>query len=67
MAELPAFAGLFVAGNITGIESGKLAIDQGTTAGLSIATHAGKGGSEMDQLLEKARQNIRTFRQSNSI
>ncbi len=60
-------AGLFVAGNITGIESGKIAMAQGTTAGLSIAKHAGKGGSEMDQLLEKAMQNIRTVRQKAAI
>jgi sarcosine oxidase, subunit alpha len=32
-------------------------------AGLSIAKHAGKDGSEMDQLLEKTMQNIRTVRQ----
>ena len=34
--------GLFVAGNITGIESGKIAMAQGTVAGLSIAKYASK-------------------------
>ncbi|RNB76244.1 NAD(P)/FAD-dependent oxidoreductase [Brevibacillus panacihumi] len=34
--------GLYVAGNITGIESAKVAIAQGTVAGLSIAADLGK-------------------------
>ena len=35
-------AGLFVAGNITGIESGKIAMAQGTVAGYSIVKQANK-------------------------
>ncbi|HLR63775.1 MAG TPA: NAD(P)/FAD-dependent oxidoreductase, partial [Lentibacillus sp.] len=36
--------GLYVAGNITGIEGAKVAIKQGVTAGLSIAANAGVKG-----------------------
>ncbi|MGM0900482.1 MAG: NAD(P)/FAD-dependent oxidoreductase [Bacillota bacterium] len=60
-------AGLFVAGNITGIESGKIAMAQGTIAGLSIAKHACKNGTEIDQLLDQAMQNVRTIRQNAAI
>jgi sarcosine oxidase subunit alpha len=59
--------GLFVAGNITGIESGKIAIAQGTTAGLSIAKHAGKGLGTIDQQLQQAIQNVLTVRQQAAI
>ncbi|MGD8191504.1 NAD(P)/FAD-dependent oxidoreductase [Brevibacillus ginsengisoli] len=38
--------GLYVAGNITGIESAKVASAQGTVAGLAIAADAGKLASE---------------------
>ncbi|KKI92132.1 sarcosine oxidase subunit alpha [Bacillus sp. SA1-12] len=59
--------GLFVAGNITGIESGKIAMAQGTTAGLSIAKHAGKGLGTIDQQLQQAIQNVHTVRQQAAI
>ncbi len=59
--------GLFVAGNITGIESGKIAMAQGTTAGLSIAKHAGKGLGKIDQQLQQAIQNIHTVRRQATI
>ncbi|SFB14769.1 sarcosine oxidase subunit alpha [Lentibacillus halodurans] len=54
--------GLFVAGNITGIEGAKVAIAQGTTAGLSIAQHAGVDGLEDEikesiQVVEETRDN----------
>jgi len=42
-------AGMYVAGNITGIESAKVARAQGTVAGLSIAARA-LGGSEQIKL-----------------
>ncbi|WP_242224866.1 NAD(P)/FAD-dependent oxidoreductase [Bacillus cereus group sp. BfR-BA-01380] len=59
--------GLFVAGNITGIESGKIAMTQGTTAGLSIAKHAGKGLGTIDQQLQQAVQHVRTVRKQAAI
>lgn len=46
--------GLFVAGNITGIESGKIALAQGTVAGLSIAKQAGKGDLGLANKLKEA-------------
>ncbi|WP_078410656.1 NAD(P)/FAD-dependent oxidoreductase [Priestia abyssalis] len=60
-------AGLFVAGNITGIESGKIAMAQGTIAGLSIAKHAGKRLDTMDQQLQQAIQNVRAVRRQAAI
>ncbi|MGG1659947.1 NAD(P)/FAD-dependent oxidoreductase [Brevibacillus sp. NRS-1366] len=60
-------AGLFVAGNITGIESGKIAMAQGTTAGLSIVKQAGKGSQTIDWQLQEAIQNVRSVRQQASI
>ncbi|MCM3734376.1 NAD(P)-binding domain-containing protein [Bacillus cytotoxicus] len=59
--------GLFVAGNITGIESGKIAMAQGTTAGVSIAKHAGKGLSTIDQKLQQAVQNVHIVRKQAAI
>ncbi|CAH2714939.1 Hydrogen cyanide synthase subunit HcnB [Neobacillus rhizosphaerae] len=59
--------GLFVAGNITGIESGKIAMAQGTTAGLSIAKHARKGADTLDEQLQQAVKNVRTVRQHAAI
>src|SRR5699024_2469047 len=40
--------GLYVAGNITGIEGAKVAIAQGRTAGLTIARNAGIAGLEQE-------------------
>lgn len=59
--------GLFVAGNITGIESGKIAMAQGTVAGLSIAKHAEKGWDTMGRQLQQAIQNVRTVRRQAAI
>lgn len=59
--------GLFVAGNITGIESGKIAMAQGTTAGLSIVKHAGKESNTIDQKLQQAVQHVRTVRRQAAI
>src|SRR5699024_1721823 len=52
--------GLYVAGNITGIEGAKVAIKQGVTAGLSIAANAGVKGLTQEirhsiQLTEQTR------------
>ncbi|MDR2995242.1 MAG: NAD(P)/FAD-dependent oxidoreductase [Bacillus cereus] len=55
--------GLFVAGNITGIESGKIAMAQGTVAGLSIAKFASKKRDIVDQQLYQAIQNVHSVRQ----
>lgn len=59
--------GLFVAGNITGIESGKIAIAQGTVAGLSIAKYAGEKHDIVDQQLYHAIQNVHSVRQKAAI
>ncbi|WP_436373574.1 NAD(P)/FAD-dependent oxidoreductase [Cytobacillus sp. BC1816] len=59
--------GLFVAGNITGIESGKIAMAQGTTAGISIAKHAGKGSTDINKKLDQALKNVHTVRQNAAI
>lgn len=55
--------GLFVAGNITGIESGKIAMAQGTVAGLSIAKFASEKRDIVDQQLYHAIQNVHSVRQ----
>ncbi|WP_144655784.1 NAD(P)/FAD-dependent oxidoreductase [Bacillus tropicus] len=60
-------AGLFVAGNITGIESGKIAMAQGTVAGLSIAKYASKKRDIVDQQLTHAIQNVHFVRQKAAI
>ncbi|MHC0038474.1 NAD(P)/FAD-dependent oxidoreductase [Pseudoneobacillus sp. C159] len=54
--------GLFVAGNITGIESGKIAMAQGTVAGLSIVKHAGVGRERIDKELLQAVDHVRVVR-----
>ncbi|MED1381992.1 sarcosine oxidase subunit alpha [Bacillus mycoides] len=59
--------GLFVAGNITGIESGKIAMVQGTVAGLSIAKHASEKLDVVDQQLQQAIQNVHSVRQKAAI
>ncbi|KAA0794656.1 NAD(P)/FAD-dependent oxidoreductase [Bacillus sp. BB56-3] len=59
--------GLFVAGNITGIESGKIAMAQGTVAGLSIAKYASKKRDIVDQQLYHAIQNVHFVRQKAAI
>ncbi|PEQ64879.1 NAD(P)/FAD-dependent oxidoreductase [Bacillus cereus] len=59
--------GLFVAGNITGIESGKIAMAQGTVAGLSIAKYASKKRDIVDQQLFHAIQNVHFVRQKSAI
>ncbi|WP_324659324.1 NAD(P)/FAD-dependent oxidoreductase [Bacillus cereus] len=59
--------GLFVAGNITGIESGKIAMAQGTVAGLSIAKYASKKPDIVDQQLSHAIQNVHFVRQKATI
>lgn len=60
-------SGLFVAGNITGIESGKIALAQGTLAGISISKRSGKGGNAINEHLHQAVQNVRTIRKKAAI
>lgn len=57
--------GLYVAGNITGIESAKVAMAQGTVAGLSIAKARGKLKNE--QPLSDALQQVKIVRQNATI
>ncbi|HBV88557.1 FAD-dependent oxidoreductase [Desulfosporosinus sp.] len=55
--------GLFVAGNITGIEGGKIAMAQGTVAGLAIVKRSGKEAGSIDRLLQKSVDYVRDVRQ----
>jgi sarcosine oxidase subunit alpha len=54
-------AGLYVAGNITGIESAKVAAAQGTVAGLSIADEFGKLPEK--KLLQTAMKKVEVVRE----
>lgn len=60
-------AGLYVAGNITGIESAKVARAQGTVAGLSIAKRQMKDVTSLDAKLHGAKQNVKTIREAATI
>ncbi|WP_243292147.1 NAD(P)/FAD-dependent oxidoreductase [Bacillus sp. FJAT-47783] len=53
--------GLYVAGNITGIESAKVAMAQGTVAGYSIAENMGVS-SLVEGKLQKALEHVRNVR-----
>ncbi|CAM4377832.1 sarcosine oxidase subunit alpha [Bacillus manliponensis] len=59
--------GLFVAGNITGIESGKIAMMQGTTAGLSIAKSALTHSKTVEEQLQQAMRKVHEVRQQTPI
>lgn len=59
--------GLFVAGNITGIESGKIAMAQGTVAGYSIVKQANKISHSVEQQLQQAVQHVHAVRQQAAI
>lgn len=59
--------GLFVAGNITGIESGKIAMMQGTTAGLSIVKYANNNTVAIVEQLQKAMKRVQQVRQQAAI
>ncbi|MBE5106743.1 NAD(P)/FAD-dependent oxidoreductase [Bacillus thuringiensis] len=60
-------SGLFVAGNITGIESGKIAMAQGTVAGYSIVKQANLKSNSVEQYLQKAIQNVHSVRHNAAI
>ncbi|WP_054950601.1 NAD(P)/FAD-dependent oxidoreductase [Numidum massiliense] len=55
-------AGLYVAGNITGIESAKVARAQGTVAGLSIANRNANGAGDIAPQLDAAKAAVQTIR-----
>lgn len=57
--------GLYVAGNITGIESAQVVIAQGRVAGLSIAADYGKLGE--NELLNEAMEKVEAVRQAAAI
>jgi len=59
--------GLFVAGNITGIESGKIALAQGTVAGLSIAKQTKKEDRIIVQGVNEAIQHVKNVRREAAI
>lgn len=54
--------GLYVAGNITGVESAKVAIAQGTVAGLSIAADASAPNAPGEAALADAMRRVRRTR-----
>lgn len=59
--------GLYVAGNITGIESGKVARAQGTLAGLSIARRKVEATGQIENQIQQAKINVRTIRENATI
>ncbi|MCM3767484.1 NAD(P)/FAD-dependent oxidoreductase [Neobacillus niacini] len=59
--------GLFVAGNITGIESGKVARAQGTLAGLSIANRVIGTDGQLENQIQQAKMNVKTIRENATI
>lgn len=59
--------GLYVAGNITGIESSKVAGAQGTLAGLSVAKRKEKNNTELDIKIAEAMRQVKTIRETASI
>lgn len=59
--------GLYVAGNITGIESAKVAREQGKVAGLSIASNKLKDTADIKHKVKEAMENVRNVRAAASI
>nr|WP_085994358.1 FAD-dependent oxidoreductase [Oceanobacillus senegalensis] len=53
---------LYVAGNITGVESAKVAMAQGRVAGLTIASEIMDNKGDMDTLIDKAMEQVRKVR-----
>ncbi|WP_394236001.1 NAD(P)/FAD-dependent oxidoreductase [Niallia oryzisoli] len=54
--------GLYVAGNITGVESAKVAMAQGKVAGLSIAAQRKTSSNRMDNQIQEAIENVKETR-----
>src|SRR5699024_4763800 len=59
--------GLYVAGNITGIESAKVAAAQGRVAGLSMAESQDNDKKGIDRRIRKAVQVVKTNRKEAAI
>lgn len=59
--------GLFVAGNITGIESSKVAKDQGTLAGISIANRKYGKNADLEFSIIEAKKQVHRTRDNASI
>ena len=59
--------GLFVAGNITGIESAKVARAQGTLAGLSIVKQKLRDQKDINAKIQQAVKNVKAVREAASI
>lgn len=59
--------GLYVAGNITGIESSKVASAQGTLAGLSIAKQKATDAADLSEKVKHAMKDVRQTRADASI
>lgn len=55
---------LYVAGNITGIESAKVAIAQGSVAGLSIVKNSEAPSALVDDLIETAKNHVEAVRRN---
>lgn len=53
---------LYVAGNITGVESAKVAMAQGKVAGLTIAAEISNRTGELDELIHQAIHFVRKTR-----
>lgn len=60
-------AGLYVAGNITGIESAKIARAQGTLAGLSMAKRKVQNSGDLEQKIQQAKLSVTTTRKKATI
>lgn len=59
--------GLFVAGNITGIESSKVAMAQGKLAGLSMVQQMIRDSESMNEKIRDAMREVKTVRKNASI
>ncbi|NEU31987.1 NAD(P)/FAD-dependent oxidoreductase [bacterium LRH843] len=59
--------GLYVAGNITGIEGAKVARAQGTLAGLSMARRKTQNVRDIEQRIHEAKQNVKAIREKATI
>ncbi len=59
--------GLYVAGNITGIESAKVAQAQGILAGLSIIKRKGQNENEIRERIHEAKMNVKLIREKATI
>ncbi|RXT06505.1 NAD(P)/FAD-dependent oxidoreductase [Ammoniphilus sp. CFH 90114] len=59
--------GVYVAGNITGIEGAKVAMAQGELAGTVIASQLGLLGNESEEMIKRAKKHVLQVRDASSI